>query len=232
MADVLTFEPEEFEMIEEFQFEEEIQRPEELRFFTLDEQLLDYFEKVLPLAKTITKHDYKRISDEVERIRELYIRTVTVTDSDYVLDTTRKTLNIPWIKSIYSDFKLATYSFAESWKPLYTPDARRTPNYYPRMLTALPRPYKTAEKGRLITKKTVMVDEEGKNEIIGLGNYERTKTVIHEDGSMSIVPFPIASTEDELKSKGITQSKAQEAQLKDKKREPGARARKQEEAKF
>jgi hypothetical protein len=56
MADTLTFEPGEFEMIEEFQFEEEIQRPEELRFFTLDEQLLDYFEKVLPLTKTITKN--------------------------------------------------------------------------------------------------------------------------------------------------------------------------------
>ena len=35
----------------------------------------------------------------------------------------------------------------------------------------------------------------------------------------------------ELKAKGVTQTKAQEAQLKDKKREPGARARKQEEAK-
>jgi len=45
MADVLTFQPEEYEILEEFTFEEEIQRPDELRFFTLDEQLLDYFEK-------------------------------------------------------------------------------------------------------------------------------------------------------------------------------------------
>ena len=203
MADTLTFEPGEFEMIEEFQFEEEIQRPEELRFFTLDEQLLDYFEKVLPLTKTITKNDYKRIATEVERIRELYIKTVTVTDSDYVIDLSRKSLSLPWIKHIYSDFELGSYSFAESWSPLYTPESIKTPNFYPRMLTALPRPYRSSAKGKPITEKTIMVDSEGKNEIVGLGVYKRTKTVIHEDGSMSILPIPIGNTEDELKTLGF-----------------------------
>ena len=81
MADILSFQPEEYEILEEFTFEEEIQRPDELRFFTLDEQLLDYFEKVLPVGKKISKADYKRISKEVDRIRTVYQQSVTVTDS-------------------------------------------------------------------------------------------------------------------------------------------------------
>jgi hypothetical protein len=46
MADVLVFEPTEFEVLETFDFEEEVQKPEETRFFTLENQLTDYFEKV------------------------------------------------------------------------------------------------------------------------------------------------------------------------------------------
>ena len=42
------FDPAEFEVLETFDFEEEIQRPVELRFFTIEEQLVDFFEKHLP----------------------------------------------------------------------------------------------------------------------------------------------------------------------------------------
>ena len=48
-AGFIRFDPaSEFEIIESIDFEEEISRPESLRFFTLDEQLTDYFDKVLP----------------------------------------------------------------------------------------------------------------------------------------------------------------------------------------
>ena len=41
-AGFIRFDPaSEFEILETIHFEEEIQRPESLRFFTLDEQLLD-----------------------------------------------------------------------------------------------------------------------------------------------------------------------------------------------
>ena len=42
MAEVITFDPlSEFEILETFDFEEEVQRPENLRFFTLEEQLFE-----------------------------------------------------------------------------------------------------------------------------------------------------------------------------------------------
>ena len=51
MADI-EFDPAtEFQILETFDFEEEVQRPESLRFYTLDEQLLDYVEKSMPKGK-------------------------------------------------------------------------------------------------------------------------------------------------------------------------------------
>jgi len=202
MADVLTFQPEEYEILEEFTFEEEIQRPDELRFFTLDEQLLDYFEKVLPVGKKISKADYKRIAKEVDRIRTVYQQSVTVTDTDYRIDLERKELNIPWIKHIYSASDLKSYSYAESWLPIFSQESRTIPNFFSRMALALPKPYKPS-KGLPITQKTIMVDEEGKNEVIGLGQFTKTKTFIHEDGSMTIEKIPLLNTQDEIKSKGF-----------------------------
>jgi len=98
MAEVLIYDPaSEFEILEKIDFEEEIQRPEELRFFTLDEQLLDYFEKVLPKKKHISKFEYQKIANESDRIRDLYNKLVTLTDTDYTVDLSRKSYNIPWI---------------------------------------------------------------------------------------------------------------------------------------
>jgi hypothetical protein len=61
MADVLVFELTEFEVLEQpFDFEEEIQKPQETRFFTLDEQLTDYFEKSMPKRKA-TKFELQKL---------------------------------------------------------------------------------------------------------------------------------------------------------------------------
>ena len=57
----LVFEPSDLEIIETIDFEEEVQRPEELRFFTLDEQLIDYFQKSLPKKKHVTKAENWKI---------------------------------------------------------------------------------------------------------------------------------------------------------------------------
>ena len=70
----LVFEPSEFEIIESIEFEEELQRPEELRFFTLEEQLLDYSDKVLPKKKHVTRAEYKKIENEVADILLYLIR--------------------------------------------------------------------------------------------------------------------------------------------------------------
>jgi hypothetical protein len=89
-AGSLQFDPSEFEVLETIDFEEEIARPESLRFFTLEEQLSDYFDKVLPKKKVITKFEYKQIATEVDRLRDIYRDIITVTDTDYVVDLTRK----------------------------------------------------------------------------------------------------------------------------------------------
>ena len=55
MEDFLEFDPAtEFQVIDTFEFEELVQRPEELRLFTLEEQLLSYFDVRLPKGKLHT----------------------------------------------------------------------------------------------------------------------------------------------------------------------------------
>ena len=204
-AGFIHFDPaSEFEVIENIDFEEEISRPESLRFFTLDEQLSDYFDKVLPKKGKITKFEYNKISQEVDRLREIYEDVITVTDSDYTVDLSRKEVHVDWVKPIYSDLELASYSYASDWIPLYKPALRSTPNYYPRMLTALPKPYKTTgNQGVSYTSGGILVDDDGKNALHTLSTYMRTKGVIHEDGSFSVVKIPIANTADDVKVRGF-----------------------------
>ena len=208
---MLVFDPaSEFEIIENIDFEEEVQRPEELRFFTLDEQLLDYFDKVLPKKKHITKYEYQTIANEVERIREVYTRTITLTDTDYRVDTSRKDVHVDWVFPIYEPFTYTPYSYTNLWSPLFEKGVRRQPNIYPRLLTALPRPYKTTStSGVPLQTSAVVVNEEGLNAIHALGTYERTKGVIHGDGSFSIVKLPIPNTEDNIRVQGFYMKKRQ-----------------------
>lgn len=204
-AGFLRFDPaSEYEILESLDFEEEVQRPESLRFFTLDEQLLDYFDKVLPKKGKITKFEYNKISTQVDRLREIYNTTITVTDTDYAVDLSRKKVDVDWVKPIYSDFDLNTYSYAEKFVPLYKPGLRSTPNYYPRMLAALPKPYNvTGEHGVPYVGTSTMVDDDGNHPVNVLGTYERTRGVIHEDGSFSVVKLPVANTADEMRVKGF-----------------------------
>lgn len=204
-AGFIRFDPaSEFEIIESIEFEEEITRPESLRFFTLDEQLTDYFDKVLPKKGKITKFEYNKISQEVDRLRDIYDNVITVTDSDYVVDYSRKEVDVDWVKPIYTDMELVAYSFATNWLPLYKPGLRSTPNYYPRMMSALPKPFQTTgTQGVSYTQGGILVDDEGKNAIHTLGTYQRTKGVTHEDGTFTVVKIPLANTADDLKVKGF-----------------------------
>jgi hypothetical protein len=102
MSDILTFDPAtEFQVLETYDdFEEAIQKPLELRYFTLDEQLQDYFEKALPKKLKITSRDRKLLEREVDRIKLAYERTIHVTDTDFVIDLSRKSVHVDWIKPI------------------------------------------------------------------------------------------------------------------------------------
>jgi hypothetical protein len=207
MADTLTFDPTtEYEILETIEdFQEEIQRPEELRFFTLDDQLADYQSKVLYGKKKITKNDEKRLRKEVERYRLIYDELVSFAGEEegYVVRDHRTKVEVPWVVPIYSQFKYNPYPYTENWMPLMDVSQYRNPNYYDRMLKAIPRPYSTTEKvGKLINKHTELVNEDGADKIKALSTYVRTKGVLHEDGTFTLADLPISNTEDDIYIKG------------------------------
>ena len=205
MAEVITFDPQsEFELLDEpFEFEEEVQRSEAERFFTLPDQLNDWFQKMLPKDKSVSKFEIKRLAKERDRMEEAYTNTVTVTDAEYKVDRMRTSLNIPWVKGIYEDFSYTSYSFEKDWVPLLSKENLYVPQYYNRMITALPHPYATTGKdGVHLQDDTTLVDENGEKSIHVLGNYKRSKTVIHEDGTLDVVLAPIGNTSDNIRIKG------------------------------
>lgn len=200
----VVFESSDLEIIETFDFEEDIQRPEELRFFTLEEQLMDYFQKVLPKRNHVTKAEHYKIKNEVDRIRKIYEDIVILTDTDYRIDTDRREIDVPWLTSIYGGFDYEKYSYAERILPLHEPTARRTPNAYPVFLAALPRPYRSeGTEGVPITKRTELVNDEGLETIRALGNYVKNKRILRDDGSIEVHDVPVANTGDDIRRIGF-----------------------------
>jgi hypothetical protein len=198
MADILKFEKEDLEILETFDHEEEIQRPEELRFYTLDEQLTDFFEKMMP-AK-LTRFEEKELKKTRDRARLAYEKTILVTDTEYVIDLRRKSLNVPWIHPVYSEIEYEEYSYSKQWEPLFIKEQRRIPNYYSRLLGALPQPYKSLGSGN--SQLGTFLDKEGHNPIKALDNYKVTKTHINDDGTFSIVEQDVENTRDMIHFSG------------------------------
>jgi len=185
----MEFDPIEWQVLETFEFQEEIQRPESLRFYTLDEQLLDYVEKSIPDRPT--RFQIKELQHTRDRLQEAYTNVI---DPDFELKPKRVQTMPSWIHPIHSDFELKSFDY-QDWNKL-----GKGPNYYPRMILGLPKPYLTKnDENPAITQTTKTV---GKTEIIALGNYEKTKSVLHEDGNIEIVPVPIPNTIDDIRIKG------------------------------
>lgn len=207
MADILTFDPTtEFELIgDPIEFEEEVQRPEELRFFTLEEQLLDYQAKVLYGKAKVTRSDRNKIRRESERYKKIYDRIIIFAGEEdgYTVDLERKEVNVPWITPIYSAFQYGTYPYYENWSPIMDPSQVRIANYYDRMLKAIPRPFKLSEdEGVPLEQTTALVNEEGTSPIKALGVFEKNNTLYRDDGSFEIVKTPVGNTNDDMRIKG------------------------------
>jgi hypothetical protein len=200
----LVFEPSDLEIIETIDFEEQVQRPEDIRFFTLEEQLVDYFQKSLPKKNHVTKAENWKIKKEVERIKELYEDLIVITDTDYRIDTERREINVAWLKSIYGGFDYEQFSYGDKLLPLAEPAARRTPNAYPVLLKSLPRPYRSeGTEGVPVTKRTDLVNEEGKEMVHALGNYVKLKRIVRDDGNLEIIDVPEANTGDDIRRIGF-----------------------------
>ena len=199
METILTFDISEYQVLDTIEFEEEVSRPQELRFFTLDEQLRDFFEKSLPSGKP-TKYQLKQLAYDRERIRTMYERSIIFGGREYEVQTHRNSLHLSWVHPVYTELKYEAYSFEKEYDPLFSKTGLSQPNYYTRLLKALPTPFHESKPS--IDYPTEVLDNEGKNPVKVLMNYERTKRIIRDDGTMDIVSTPIENTGDQIGLKG------------------------------
>jgi hypothetical protein len=107
-AELFTFEASEFQIIEEIEYDETIQRPEEIRFYTLQEQVTDAFEKMIPKERT-TKFQIEVVKKEAERLKDLYEEHIVPTAETYVLREPDYGKKFSWINPVYADVRLDEY---------------------------------------------------------------------------------------------------------------------------
>jgi len=200
MAEYLNFEPNEFKIIEEFEFDETVQKPENIRFFTLDEQVNDAFDKFVPRMGRVSSYRLERIKEEVDKIQDLYEKFIVPEADDYSLRKPEYGRELNWIHPVYQSDERREYDFETEWNPIFTSDAA---GFYPRMLAALPRPYMMAgETPYTFSKPTRFVAEDGKTPIIALPNYVTTRKKRHEDGKIEIIDMQVEGTADQVQFKG------------------------------
>jgi hypothetical protein len=205
MEEIITFDPTtEFQILETFDFEEETARGESVRFFTLEEQLNDYFELKAPKGK-MTRFEMKELASQVDRIKDAYTEVVELTDTEYTVRPSRKVRMPSWVHPLVDEYSLNEYMYGKSWSSLYG-EQFLLPNYYPRMISALPKPYATDPSDMSVpltqsTRGYVQVGEAYKT-VSALGNYVRTRSVAHEDGTRDVQDLPMPNTADNLRIKG------------------------------
>jgi len=203
MADVLEFDVADFKVLETFPFEETVQRPEELRFFTLEEQLLDYFEARLPKGE-LTQFQLRKLEREQDRVKDAYLSTVEEHDGGYHVKRSRTARMPEWVHPLADSYELNTYNYRSQWNPLFSMQQKAAKGYYNRMILALPSPYKTnPTENPVVTSRTYGRTDQNK-EIWALGDFEMSKTVMHEDGTKEIVGNPVSNTNDDIRIQGYS----------------------------
>ena len=197
MGEDFTFEPSEFKVLEEFVYDETIQRPETIRFYTLDEQVGDAYEKMIPKGRT-TKFQMEVLKNEADRLRALYNDHIVPTAEAYLLREPEYGQHFNWISPVYASAELKTYANTENWIPHVPEERLRVPNFYRTLLTSLPRPYKSEQEGvpYQTSRPVTFVDNDGENPIRALPTFYYPRTQKHEDGRFDILNVPMANTED------------------------------------
>lgn len=194
-AGFFNFTPEEYQVLEDIEFDETVQRAEKVRFYTLEEQASDAFEKMVPKGKT-TRFQRDQLKKEVDRIRELYEKYVLALPEDYTLREPEYAKRFDWISPVYASEERKAYNWNTSWLPLF--DNIRQPNFYPTLLAALPRPYTDSAEGAPfpLTEDTTMVNDTGVSPFVTLPDYEVPHTQYHEDKTIDILRVPAPGTGD------------------------------------
>lgn len=195
-ANILTFDPSEFQVLEDnIEFDELIQRPEKVRFYTLQEQTTDAFEKLVPKGK-VTKFQREKVQKEVDRIRDLYDAFVVPMPETYELREPEFARVFPWVHPVYASPDFKKLAWTETWTPLF--DDPTAPNYYNRLTAALPRPYADTSTGipYAVTDATEFTAREGNVPHRVLPAFHITRTQRNDDKTVTIVRYPAAGTED------------------------------------
>lgn len=197
---LFTFNLTEFKVLDEFSYDETIQRPEIIRFYTLDEQIGDAYEKMIPKGRT-TKKQMEILKQESDRLKQLYQEHIVPTADTYELREPEYGKRFSWIHPVYTSANLSRYSYEQSWNPLYTSERVRLPQFYRSMMTALPRPYQTETEGvpYSFDSPTQFVNSEGKESIRALPTFYYPRTQRHEDGRFDILSVPMANTGDTIR---------------------------------
>jgi len=200
MAEVYEFEPGDVQVLETFTFEEEIDRPENLRFYTLDDQVTDYFERSIPVGK-VSKYKMFLLEREADRVRDLYESVVVGTDTSFDIRKERPHDGyLPWISPVYSDVQRRRLNWATDYMPLLAP---RQPRYYDRMISGLPRPFSfTNGKRAVFTKPIQFVDSEGSKPIRGVPPFSKTRGILHAGGKYEILEEEVPNTGDDIAVRG------------------------------
>ena len=199
----LTFEATDVELIGDvIEFDEEVQRGEKVRFYTLDEQVNDAFEHMVPKGRT-TRAQLERLDKEVDRIRDLYSTYVNPTSEGYNAIAPKTLRSFSWVSPVTNTRGFTSYDFQRQWSPLFTPDAIRQPNGYVRMITSLPSPYQ-ADAGIMypVLTPTEFVDRAAAEDQSVhtshriLPAFTMNKTRRHEDGRIDVMPVSVDGTAD------------------------------------
>lgn len=192
---VLTFTPEEYQVLEDIEFDETIQRPETIRFYTLEEQTTDAFERMVPKGR-LTRFQQQVLQKEVDRLKDLYETYVMALPDEYGLRTLPYGQTLPWVFPVAAESAYTRYDWTRSWEPLYANP--RQPNFYDTLLAALPRPYGDSQEGAPypLTEPTTMVTDAGVTLVRVLPDVKVPHTQIHEDRTITILRTPAQGTRD------------------------------------
>lgn len=190
------FDTSEYKLLEEIEFDETILRPESVRFYTLEEQVSDAYEKMIPRGRT-TKFQLDQLAKDVDKLRDLYTKYIVPTEDKYVVREPEQLRHFPWIFPIYAAGNTTEYD-GDSWAALFEPSSLKLPKFYNRMLGSLPKPYASTQEGRpyVLSTATTFLDGNGESPIRALPKFVTTIPERHEDGTFDLIPTPVDGTGD------------------------------------
>jgi hypothetical protein len=199
-GDVLVFNPDtEFKVIEEFDFDELIQRPENIRFFTLNEQTTNFMEKLLPKTGKISKAVLQRAEYQVQSFKKLYANILKETPTGFEEIKAKKPDTLPWVQYYNKNEKQETpFGWGQQWTPLFGQDQALQPNYYTRLIDSLPRSAIFFGDGAQTLYPAIV------NGYKTLGPFEYTKTAFREDGTYKVQIVKRPNTQDVSTFTGYT----------------------------